>query len=69
MEQEHADSVTGVLREGLGFVQIYLQILKVWLTVDLTETLKASTILGLRILCLETSPFLVPLFPIHLVKC
>lgn len=53
----------------LGFVQIYLQILKGWLTVDLTETLKASTILGLRILCLGTSPFLVPLFPIHLVKC
>lgn len=49
-------------------MQIYIKILKIWLNVPLTDNLKASTVSGLRILCLERSPFLVPLFPFHLVK-
>lgn len=69
IEQEHVDRALEYLeRERVGFVQIYIKILKIWLNVLLTDNLKASTVSGPRILCLGRSPFLVSLFPFHLVK-
>lgn len=68
IEQEHVDRVTGVLEEREGGVcaDLYKNIEN--MVKCSSYNLKASTVSGLRILCLGRSPFLVPLFPVHLVK-